>query len=60
MNKLQGKRMQGLALQSALGSAAIHRIGHQRVVQVLHVHTDLVGAPSVQFAMHQAMRRGSA
>ena len=53
VNKLQSKRMQGLALQSALGSAAIHGIGHQRVVNMRSMDTNLVRAPRMQLAVQK-------
>ena len=51
--KGQAKGMQGLARHAPQGCAAIHRVAHQGMPQVRHVHPDLVRAPGVQGALHQ-------
>ena len=48
--------MQSLSLQPAFRMTSVQRIGHQRVPQRSHVHANLVRAPSVQRAAHQAVR----
>src|SRR5437868_50845 len=35
------------------GSAPIHRVAHQRVVDVLEMHADLVRPPGIELAFHE-------